>query len=143
MVFVDDTEPATSQMTEFAIRTEQTTVPALARDFLPATRDPAAVLTRAELWRSGGEDWWRLVGLYWGPEVPDEDWRVRIGPSQEIPVSTCLARPSPWTWGLWEAWAQDLSGDLDVSLVLDNSPVPTRLLDRGYYTRTVRFDATR
>ena len=43
ITLVDDDAPATSQMREFASRTHQDGVPALARDYKPATMDQAAM----------------------------------------------------------------------------------------------------
>src|SRR6185436_10905211 len=52
--FVDDDALATSQMQEFASRTMQNGMPALARDYLPAEIDQAAMPVRVEEWNVGG-----------------------------------------------------------------------------------------
>ena len=46
----DDSEPATSQMIEFASRTHQVGPPSLARDYAPAVIELAAAPIRVEQW---------------------------------------------------------------------------------------------
>ena len=68
-VFVNDDEPATSQMSEFAARTMQNGNPPLARDFIPAFIDQAAMPVRVEKWSLGGQVVYRVVGLIWGGDL--------------------------------------------------------------------------
>src|SRR6185369_9127809 len=55
IALVDDTAEATSQMQEYASRTGQTGVPALAKDYLPGVIDQAAMPVRVEQWRVEGK----------------------------------------------------------------------------------------
>ena len=63
---VGDEEPATSQMREFAARTHQRGMPALARDYEPAVIDLAALPVRVERWRVDDRLVYRVVGIRWG-----------------------------------------------------------------------------
>ena len=60
---VDDDEPASSQMREFAARTHQHGIPALAYEYEPAVIDVAAVPVRVERWRVQGSIVYRVVGI--------------------------------------------------------------------------------
>ena len=61
--FVDDAAPATSHMQEFASRTMQNGVPALARCYLPAEIDATAMPVRVEEWNIGDRFVYRVLGL--------------------------------------------------------------------------------
>ena len=76
--FVDDTAPATSQMQEFASRTMQQGTPELARDYLPAEIDQAAMPVRVEEWRVGGRIAYRVLGLAWGGKRPTDALSIRM-----------------------------------------------------------------
>ncbi|MCO4744301.1 MAG: molybdopterin-dependent oxidoreductase [Proteobacteria bacterium] len=139
MVFVDDSEPATSQMQEFAQRTHQPGSPALAVDYIAATRDPTAAPVRVERWVDGDRVLHRIIGLYWGPAVDGVLWQIRIGDGEWQPVDFCLARTSPHTWGLWEKVVEGVSGEQAIRLRVDDADVRTRRLDSEWYRRTAVF----
>ena len=83
---VPDDAPATSQMREFASRTHQPfdasrragsptaagpgPPQALARDYLPAVIDTAAMPVRVEKWVASGHVFYRIVGITWGIRFP-------------------------------------------------------------------------
>src|SRR5438477_8480789 len=64
--FVDDSAESTSQMLEYAGRTHQIGSPPVAKDFLPARIDHAAMPIRVEKWIVDDRVRYRVVGLLWG-----------------------------------------------------------------------------
>jgi len=140
ITWVDDDEPATSQMLEFASRTNQDGAPPLARDFAPANVDVAAVPIRVEVWDVEGTERSRVVGLVWGGEVLPEGLRLWADDVDVGLVEVCPDRESPRTWALWHALLpESVSGRTDLTLTVDDPGVVTRRLDEGYYLRTVRI----
>lgn len=138
IALVPDDAAATGQMAEFASRTHQDGVPALARDFQPASMDVAAMPTRIERWRCEGQEALRLFGLVWGQPL-DVELEIRIGESAFTPVLRCddLARVRPWSF-----WAHQTAlpapGDYAVRLRVPDPQVRTRRLDSGFYERVFR-----
>jgi hypothetical protein len=139
LVFVDEDEPATSQMIEFAVRTEQEQVWTLAREYTPATIDQVAVPVRVEQWRTAdGGTVYRVVGLMWGGDVPTDTLQISFGGAFE-PVQSCPRPADNRTWTLWShTWAPRRPGDYDIVLRIDDPTIRTRRLDRGWYLRSVR-----
>ncbi len=69
---VDDDEPATPQMMEFASRTHQNGTPRMARDYRPASQDQAAMPVRVERWRlADGTRLHRIVGFLRGTDATE------------------------------------------------------------------------
>src|SRR5207302_3983578 len=68
--FVGENAEATSQMREYAARTEQKGVPELAKDFQPAAIEQAAMPVRIEKWSVAGKIQYRVVGIAWGGTQP-------------------------------------------------------------------------
>ncbi len=138
IAWVDDDEPATSQMQEFASRTMQPGVPALARDYIPAVTDVAATPIRVETWEVAGERQIRVVGIVWGgSRLPDglRLWAddVDVGLVEQLP------RGSHRTWGLWtHELPEEVSGRTEFHLTVDDADLQTRRLDSRYYARTAR-----
>ncbi len=139
---VDDAEPATDQMREFASRTHQDGVPELARDYLPATIDQAAMAVRVEKWRVGGALLYRVVGVMWGGyEVTDALVIAFRGTDPFVPVDVCPAQATNQTWTLWShAFRPPASGTYDIELRIDDPSIPTRRLDARFYVRSVTID---
>src|SRR5205807_6377049 len=81
--FVDDAARATSQMQEYAGRTHQKGVPALARDFQPATIDQAAMPIRIEKWLVNEKLKYRVVGIAWGGHTPVKTLMIRFNPEED------------------------------------------------------------
>jgi len=75
---VADDTAATTQMREFAARTHQAGVPALARDYIPATIDTAAMPVRLEKWVAGGRIIYRIIGILWGGSKPTNALSIRF-----------------------------------------------------------------
>jgi len=159
IALVGDEAMATAQMREYAGRTLQAPAgprdqqlieagrrpegPPLARDFRPATIDPAALPVRVEKLRSGeGRASYRVVGILWGGPVrgtaPARGLRIRIDPGfPEAPVEAIETNArSPWT--LWShRFAMKRPGRYRIELALGDGAVRTRKLDRGFYAREI------
>jgi DMSO/TMAO reductase YedYZ molybdopterin-dependent catalytic subunit len=140
IALVKETAAATSQMQEYAGRTHQGGVPALARDFQPATIDAAAMPVRLEKWLVEGKIKYRVVGIAWGGTAPIKSLMIRFNPEEEyVPVeSFAQAKSDPWTF--WaHAWSPKEPGTYSIRLAIKDSGVPTKRLDSGYYVRTVEI----
>lgn len=132
-----DDAPASSQMQEFAQRTHQVGIPALARDYRPAQMQQAAMPIRVERWRQDGQTVFRVVGILWGGGRPTEALTVDFGDGPE-PVDICPAMSGNATWTVWEhVWRPERAGEYQVHCAIDDETVPTIRLDRGYYDRFV------
>ena len=137
--FVGEEEPATSQMREFAARTHQDGTPLLARDYLPAAIDLAAMPIRVEKWRVSGALRYRVVGIQWGGAARTDGLEIRFGegPWQRM----CMSRVSQSPWALWEyEWQPPATGIYAITLRTADRSIRTRRLDTGYYLREVAID---
>ena len=144
---VPDDAPATSQMREFATRTHQpsgsgATPPALAREYIPAVIDTAAMPVRVEKWMSGGGLFYRLVGLMWGGTRPTNALSIRFragGPWTRI--EHCPVPTTTDTWTVWtHTWRPAEPGRYDIVLRVDDRAIRTRRLDIFFYARAVQID---
>jgi DMSO/TMAO reductase YedYZ molybdopterin-dependent catalytic subunit len=139
---VDDSEPATSQMIEFAWRTHQPGTPSLARDYIPATMDQAAMPVRVEKWNVDGAIVYRIVGILWGGYEPTDGLQIRFGGGSFEPVNVCPKQTTNATWTLWShAFRPAGPGVYPIELRIDDPLIPTRRLDNGWYLRSVVIDA--
>jgi DMSO/TMAO reductase YedYZ molybdopterin-dependent catalytic subunit len=137
--FVGEDEPATSQMREFAARTHQSGTPLLARDYLPAEIDLAALPVRVEKWLVSGAIRYRVVGVQWGGAARTDQLEIRFGdgPWQRI----CMTNLSAAPWALWEhPWQPSATGAYAITLRTTDPSIQTRRLDTGYYLREVDID---
>ncbi len=138
---VDDSAPATSQMLEFASRTLQDGRPPLARDFLPAAMDQAAMPIRVEKWRVDGQLVYRIVGIMWGGYELTDQLAIRFNGSAPEPVEVCPVQENNDTWTLWSyAWQPPSVGNYAVRMQIDDPSIVTRRLDTGYYERSILVD---
>ena len=139
ITLVDDDAPATSQMREFASRTHQDGVPALARDYKPATMDQAAMPVRIEKWRVAGKIVYRVVGIMWGGYRVTDKLSIRFASGQPYaPVDVCPKQSTNQTWTIWShAWRPAAAGSYAIALRIDDPSIPTRRLDAGFYQRTI------
>jgi DMSO/TMAO reductase YedYZ molybdopterin-dependent catalytic subunit len=139
---VDDSAAATSQMTEFAGRTHQPEAFELARDYLPAEIEAAAMPVRVERWQLPDGIAHRVVGIRWGGDRPVEQLSIQFGDGGWKPVALCPERPSPRTWSLWaHLWQPAAPGEYAIRLRVTAPALRQRRLDLGYYTRTVSIRA--
>lgn len=140
--WVGEDSPSTEQMKEFAGRTHQDGVPELARDFEPATIDPAAMAVRVEKWRVRGKIRYRVMGIGWGGPKPTKALEVRFHPNEAYqPVHHGAPPLSNTSWApWWHAWQPSAVGLYEISLRVADSTVRTRRLDTGYYNRKFQID---
>jgi DMSO/TMAO reductase YedYZ molybdopterin-dependent catalytic subunit len=140
--FVDDSEPATSQMREFAARTHQTAVHDLAREYAPPSIQTAATVIRVEKRAVAGGLEYRVAGIVWGGERPVSRLAIRFGDNDSWKeFDVCPAPATPAVWSLWTyRWKPAAPGTYSIALRVPDSTVPQRRLDMGYYVRNVRID---
>ena len=138
---VDESEWATSQMQEFASRTHQNGVPMLARDYIPASMDQAAMPIRVEKWRLNNEITYRIVGVMWGGYEPTDSLTIQCGREPWQKVQICQEQTTNATWSLWSyLWKPAERGVYSIAMQVADSSIPTRRLDMGWYERSVRID---
>ena len=141
IVLVDDEAPATDQMREYAGRTHQDASARRARDFQPATLDPAAAPVRVEKVASrAGEVSYRIVGILWGGRVPTRALSIRFNPDLGFsPVEEIDGGPlGPWT--LWShRFRPPAPGRYRIELAIRAPGVRTRRLDLGFYAREIEI----
>jgi DMSO/TMAO reductase YedYZ molybdopterin-dependent catalytic subunit len=145
---VPDEAPATTQMQEFAARTHQniaqlrTQDPPLARDFIPAVIDTAAMPVRVEKWLAGGRLEYRITGIIWGGSTPTNTLSIRFKTSQPwTPVDDCPMPASTLTWSLWShTWRPDAPGRYQIVLKVTDRSIRTRRLDLFFYVREIAID---
>lgn len=139
---VDDTEPATSQMIEFAARIHQSAAHELAVDYTPGTMQQAAMPVRIERWRIDGELVYRIVGIMWGGSEPTDALAIRFDDDDPIPVQLCEPPSTNDTWTLWwYVWRPTEIGEYEITMVIDDPSIPTIRLDSGFYARQVVIES--
>ena len=138
IALVDGEAAATDQMREYAGRTQQAEGAALARDFQPATIDPAALPVRVEkLDAGGGRVSYRIVGILWGGPTPPLDLRIRFDPGPGFAAVEEIGRAAG-TWALWShTFRPRVPGRYRIELAIKDPGTRTRRLDMGFYTREV------
>jgi DMSO/TMAO reductase YedYZ molybdopterin-dependent catalytic subunit len=132
----------TSQMLEFSLRTHQSGVPKLAKDYEPPAIDLAAVPIRVEKRRVGGAIEYRVIGIVWGGDRPVDRLMIRFS-AGETPVAfpICPAPRTHKTWSLWEyRWRPGSPGVYTIALTAADPSIRTRRLDVSYYARRVVVD---
>lgn len=136
---LDAEAPATSQMREFARRTHQDGVPALAGEYAPADMQQAAMPIRVERWRVGGRERLRVFGISWGGTRITDRLVIRFSEGAPFePVDVCPPMTGNTTWTVWEhAWDPPGPGDYVIRCAIDDPIISTRRLDVGYYDRFV------
>jgi DMSO/TMAO reductase YedYZ molybdopterin-dependent catalytic subunit len=155
---VPDDAPATSQMREFASRTHQPfdaskrsgsstkagpgSPPALARDYLPAVIDTAAMPVRVEKWVAAGHAFYRIVGIMWGGARPTSLLSIRFRANTPwTRVEDCLLPATTDTWSVWtHTWRPAEPGRYDIVLRVDDPAIRTRRLDLFFYARAIQID---
>jgi DMSO/TMAO reductase YedYZ molybdopterin-dependent catalytic subunit len=151
---VPDEAPATTQMQEFAARTHQpfdsrqvesslrAGTPLLAREFIPAVIDTAAMPVRVEQWLVDGRITYRITGIIWGGSKPTNALSIRFKTSEPwAPVEDCPLPASTLTWSLWShTWRPSAPGRYQIVLRVDDPTIRTRRLDLFFYVREVVID---
>ena len=140
---VADAAEATSQMREFAGRTHQPAGATLARDFIPATIDTAAMPVRVDKWIVDGRLEYRITGIVWGGTKPTNALSIRFRSGGAwARVEHCPLPDSTLTWSLWtHTWRPTEPGRYQIVLRVDDPNIRTRRLDVFFYVREVQIDA--
>lgn len=157
IVLLDDTAPATDQMREYAGRTHQDPVgprddlliragrrpegPPLAKDFQPATIDPAALPVRVEkLGGAGGRLSYRVVGVLWGAPAPARGLSIRFNRDLGFAPVDEIEPGDGRTWRLWShRFRPPAPGRYRIELAIAGPGVRTRRLDAGFYAREIEI----
>ena len=139
---VADAAAATSQMREFAGRTHQPAGAMLARDFIAATIDTAAMPVRVDKWMVDGRPEYRVTGIVWGGTTPTNALSIRFRSGGAwTRVEHCPLPDSTLTWSLWtHTWRPTEPGRYQIVLRVDDPKVRTRRLDVFFYVREVQID---
>jgi DMSO/TMAO reductase YedYZ molybdopterin-dependent catalytic subunit len=138
IALVDDSAAATSQMTEYAARTQQTGSPALARDFSAATIDAAALPIRVEKWLVHQRIRYRVAGILWGGSKPVTTLEIRFNPEEDFVRVESFRQAANDPWSFWtHSWAPSAPGRYLIRLRVAAPQVRTRRLDAGFYVRAV------
>jgi DMSO/TMAO reductase YedYZ molybdopterin-dependent catalytic subunit len=139
---VADDAPATTQMREFAARTHQTPEARIARDYVPAIIDTAAMPVRVEKWIAGGRLEYRIGGIIWGGSTPTNALSIRFKTSQPwVRVDDCPLPASTLTWSAWShTWRPEAPGRYQLVLRVDDRSIRTRRLDLFFYVREIQID---
>jgi DMSO/TMAO reductase YedYZ molybdopterin-dependent catalytic subunit len=135
IALVDDAAAATDQMLEYAGRTAQDPSARLAREFQPATIDPAAVPVRVERIAGGV---YRVVGIAWGGRSPARGLEIRVDPDPAFVPVEPLESGAGRTWALWSyTFRPRAAGRRRIEMALDEPSLRARRLEVGYYTREI------
>jgi DMSO/TMAO reductase YedYZ molybdopterin-dependent catalytic subunit len=139
---VADDAPPTSQMEEYAGRTHQAGRPAIAREYVPAVIDTAALPVRIEKWTAGARPFYRVIGILWGGTKATNALAIRFKASQPwTPVENCPLPASTLTWTLWtHTWRPEEPGRYQIVLKVTDPSIRTRRLDLFFYVRDVMID---
>ncbi len=138
ITLVDDNEPATTQMREFASRTHQRGVPELAKDYRAASMDLAAMPVRVQKKTVDGNSVYTLTGIIWGGDRATDKLVIRFNRGTDyVPVDSYEHKTNQ-TWTLWRhRWTPDRPGRYRIQLQVDDPEISTQRLDRGFYTRSI------
>jgi len=143
IALVEDAAPLTGQMREYAGRTHQATVGprTLARDFQPATVDPAALPVRVDkLAGAGGRISYRVMGIVWGGPTPPRALGIRFNPDLPLTPVEDMGRADGRTWALWShRFEPPAPGRYRIELAVRDPAVRTRRLDMGFYAREIQI----
>ena len=135
---VDDGAEATSQMQEYAGRTNQAGVPRLARDYSPAAIEQAAIPIRVEKWRVDGDIRYRVIGIVWGGSRPVNALEIRFNPEEAYVSVKNLKQTTNDAWSFWtHAWTPKKPDVYSIRLRVPGPSGPTKRMDSGYCVRSV------
>lgn len=140
IAFVEEGAGASSQMQEYAVRTLQPGRPRLAKDYDPATVDPAALPIRIEKWAVAGKLHYRIVGVAWGSSQPIKTLQIRVNPLEQFQPISGFHPQAIDPWSLWtHPWSPSAPGAYQLRLAISDPPLRARKLDLGLYDRTVQI----
>jgi DMSO/TMAO reductase YedYZ molybdopterin-dependent catalytic subunit len=140
ITLVDEKVEATSQMQEYAARTLQKGMPRLAREFLPAVIDQAAMPIHVEKWLVGEKIRYRVVGVAWGGTRLVKELQIRFNPEEDFVRVDNFSHVKNDPWTMWShAWSPKKPGTYSIRLVVRDLGVQSRKMDSGYYVRSVEI----
>ena len=140
ITLLDDKAAATSQMQEYAARTLQRGMPLLAREYLPATIDCAAMPIRVEKWLVDEKIRYRVMGISWGGTRPVKVLEIRFNPEEEYVRVDNFSQDKNDPWTVWSHdWSPTAPGSYSIRLAVKDPPVQARKLNSGYYVRSVEI----
>ena len=156
IALLDDDAVATDHMREYAGRTHQPPAgpdderlerngrllegPRRARDFQPATIDPAALPVRVDKVRVRGKTSYRIAGILWGSTVPVRALRIRLNPVLGFAPVDHIGSRLAGAWTLWShTFPPPAPGRYRIELALEDPALRARRLDAGFYTREIEI----
>jgi len=140
IAFVEEGVEASSQMQEYAVRTLQSGRPQIARDYDPATVDPAALPVRIEKWIVAVKIRYRIVGIAWGGSQPIKTLQIRFNPLEKFQPILGFRQEKTDPWSIWtHTWSPRAPGACQIRLAVTDPPLRARKLDIGLYDRTVQI----
>jgi len=138
--FLNNSAASTSQMLEYATRTHQVGSPKLAKDFLPARIEHAAMPIRVEKWLVNEKVKYRVVGILWGGTGSIRSLGIRFNPEEDFVLVDSLPSPQTAPWTIWShSWNPKAPGRYTIRLALLNPELHPKRLDSGYYARSVEI----
>jgi len=140
ITLVNEQAEATSQMQEYAARTLQKGMPRLAKEFIPAVIDQAAMPIRVEKWLIDEKIRYRVEGVAWGGTRPVKALEIRFNPEEDFVRVGNFNQTKNDPWTLWShAWSPKAPGTYSIRLAVKDAGVQTRKMDTGYYVRSVEI----
>ena len=140
ITLVGDGAEATSQMQEFAGRTQQQGVPKVAREYKPAVIEQAAMPLRVEKWLVDGKIVYRAAGILWGGSRPVSDLEIRFNPEEEYVAVESVQQSVNDSWSFWtHTWKPRQPGAYLIRLRVRDPQIAATRLNAGYYLRSVEI----
>jgi len=140
ITLVGDGAEATSQMQEFAGRTQQQGVPKVAREYKPAIIEQAAMPLRVEKWLIDGKIVYRVAGILWGGSRPVSGLEIRFNPEEEYVAVENVQQSVNDPWSFWtHAWNPRQPGTYLIRLRVKDPQIAATRLNAGYYLRSVEI----
>ena len=140
ITLVGDGAEATSQMQEFAGRTQQQGVPKVAREYKPAIIEQAAMPLRVEKWLVDGGIVYRVAGILWGGSRPVSGLEIRFNPEEEYVAVESVQQNVNDPWSFWtHVWNPRQPGTYLIRLRVKDPQIAATRLNAGYYLRSVEI----
>ena len=140
ITLVGDGAEATSQMQEFAGRTQQQGVPKVAREYKPAIIEQAAMPLQVEKWLVDGKIVYRVAGILWGGSRPASGLEIRFNPEEEYVAVESVEQNVNDPWSFWtHTWNPRQPGTYLIRLRVKDGQIAAIRLNAGYYLRSVEI----
>jgi DMSO/TMAO reductase YedYZ molybdopterin-dependent catalytic subunit len=140
ITLVGDGAEATSQMQEFAGRTQQQGVPKVAREYKPAIIEQAAMPLRVEKWLVDGKIVYHVAGILWGGSRPVSGLEIRFNPEEAYVAVESVQQNANDPWSFWtHIWNPRQPGTYLIRLRLKDPQIAATRLNAGYYLRSVEI----